>query len=418
MRDRVSIARFLILKPSQETKQRWKKLGTASQIVYNTIWQTWLAEHIKRESGASVTRYMEETLTWHKEDVKARGSKPKCEVKAIDSELSGSIYRAAADATEEMACRPITLLCNQEGGKISTAKGTNSAFPRWMLILAGLGEFPSASRPLPIPFDKSNAKLFIGDDGEWHCKLKVERKKRPGKNAVVVEDDCLLKTRGKNLGNQKSVLEKIASGEYDFCGSNLLTRDGLYYLHVCYRMPPNPRADVDAEKSAVLEAAMEHPWLLSIGERKMRMGGGSGEYIRYLRQRLILERLSRNESYRHASSARKGHGRKRATKNLDVLRKRWQSFVKTTNQQLAADVVARCIELRAGKLLYIQPAKEDGVFVAVTGQIEGRNDATGWDFFQLKTYLERGCEKQGITFSSVKMTQDKEDKDVTADTVD
>ncbi len=417
VRDRVSIARFLILKPTQEMKKRWKKLGIASQIVYNTIWQTWLNEHLKRGSGETVKRYMQDTLNWHNADHATRGPKPKCELKAVDSAISAAIYRAAADATEEMACRPIVLLCNQENGKIVSAKGTNSAFPRWMLILAGLGEFPSASRPLPIPFDKACCKLTKSDDDNWRMFLRLERQKRVGKRAVTIEDECLLKTRGKNLGNQLTVLKKIAAGEYDFCGSNLIQKDGSFYLHVCYRMPPLPKSELDADKQATLTAAECHPWDLAIEDRVMRMGGKIGEYIKSLRRRLILERLSRNESYRHASSARKGHGRRRATENLIVLRKRWQSFVKTTNQQLANDVVLRCVEHRAGRLLYLQPSKEHDVFVSSAGQVPGRNDASGWDFFQLKTLLERGCEKHGIIFNSEKMPQKEEAEEVAASQV-
>ena len=261
--------------------------------------------------------------------------------------------------------------------------------PRWMRILADDGEFPSCSSPQPIPFDKGNSDLIVpSHDGEdFRAWVRIDRIERAGKtNATSTKDEFRLKTRGD--ARKAAILWKIAKGdEYKFAGSDLvyLESKDKWFAHICYQKLKVPTPKLDSHRAAFLRPAKLRPWWLRIDGYHHYMGGRTGGYVAHVRRQLLTDRWERQESCRHASSARKGHGVTGPSDAYPQLKRRWKDFVKTANQQLVHDVIDKCVEEGCGRLVYFQPSgtSRENRFLHLAGKVQGRRDNTSWDWGQV-----------------------------------
>jgi transposase len=162
-------------------------------------------------------------------------------------------------------------------------------------------------------------------------------------------------------------------------------------------MPEVDPPKLNLDKEAILRPGRKGPFLLWHNGRWGYIGG-MGRHVTAARQRLLTSRWSRQENYRHAGSSTKGHGRDRAIMAVDKLSQGWKNFVKTVNHGVTSAVVKRCVQMGVGTLVYLQPVadKRDARFLSYAGKIQGRRDATGWDWFQVSSMLSYKCAEAGI----------------------
>ena len=409
---KISVLKFKVVGAEKVDRDRWKHLANQIKRVTNSIRRIWLLEHTRLGNDFAVRQYMQSVLDWHKADPASRGDKPKCGVKCITPAIQAAIYSYVTGAFIDVNMRPVSLAMNLTAARLKSDPGSKSAFPRWMLILADDGEYPSSSSPQPIPFDDQNCEIIvpIKDGDDFHVKLRIDRIGRPGKKpATSTADHIKIQTKGKNCASQTAHLWKIAEGEYALCGSNLVFREstGEWFVHICYRSPMPEKAQVDPDKTAILRPGKKRPWTFrAAGDRSLYVGGRSGRHVHHVRRQLLTQRWSRQEAYRHAGSARKGHGRKRAMGKVFLLQNRWKDFVKTVNQQVAKEVIDRCVSSQSGRLVYRQPADGSDRFLHTAGKVPGRTDGTGWDWAQVKAMLETKCKEAGIELV-VKKTRER-----------
>ena len=433
----VRVARFLIVGVDgdkaafAEAKQRWSELGFAVQRLTNDFYAHWLRLQIEAGGHKLIRTYVADTLAWHKADPKTRGAKPKCSVKAADNAMQKKLYRLLSDDHPEIHVRCLVLALHKLSQKLAMTPASNSAFPRWIRILDGCGEFPSSSRPLPIPFDTSNGSLLPPADEKrdfWRFQLRVDRIAREGKPATSTIDVLKIKTAGRKLHSLRHILWQIAKGEWKFCGSDLIKREDGWYVHLCYQIPKPEAAALDKAMVAVLRPGRICPVVMRINGHSERLGR-RGKDVAYVRGLLASQRASKSEGFRSASSARKGHGRKRAMEWRGKLTRRWLDFVKTWNGQTAAAAVKTMVREGAGKLICIQPADawRDTRFLANAGKNDRYRDSTGWDWYQMTSLLQRECEEFGVelairkhgerSFSGAKSTKSKARNAVAANQV-
>jgi hypothetical protein len=396
----ISLARFEILGLDKETRLRWKSLADTVKRMTNCFYRTWLVCHTQAGNDIKIREYIAAIGQWHKNG--AKGTKPQCEVKCLTPEITASIRKALANySTVNTRC--LDLAMQLLGRRLTTLKASKSNYPRWIRILADEGEYPNSSSPLPIPFDKKNAELLPPIDNEdFQFKLRIDRLNRPGKMATSTLDTFKLKTRGRQVASQTAILWKIASGEYDFCGSNLVYKEAnnKWFLHICYRQPATTTAALNQDKIAFLHAGLKQPWRLRIAGYKFSVGGPTGQHIAYIRRQLLTSRWGRQENTRYTSSSVRGHGVDRAMKPLHLprLKMRWRDAVKTCNQQMVANVIRLCQEKQCGQLVYFQPAesRRDTRFLHLAGKIPDRHDSTSWDWYQVQNMLSIKCKAAGI----------------------
>lgn len=405
----VRIARFEVRGVDRETRQRWMELSHATRRVLNDMRAMWLAEHYRLGNHLTVRQWRADDTAWAKTP-KAERSPAKrvpCPVECwpkIDGEnLVHRITKQLTAVHPAMNGRCVTLAVDKERKTMNTNKGSNSAYPQWMIALCGDGEFRQNNGPQPIPFDRDNARLEHRD-GKWIIGLRVDRIPREGKTAVSHRDEVQLYTGGRRLQGLRTVLQRIEAGEYSWKGSSLKFRDGKWEVLLAYKMPKPERPELDRAKVARLVFGFSRPvrlWFGGFAHWLQRRGREIG----HIRTSLLVQRWCRQAAYKDAGSGQKGHGRKKWMKKIGKLSRRWRDFTKTWNEQLARDVVNACVDRGYGALVYYQPAGSmaQSRFVATAGKVQGRTDSSAWDYYQLKSLLERRCEEVGIEFSVQKL---------------
>ena len=378
----------------QEERERWNewsRLAEAVQAIANDCYALWQAWHVQRGSDLQIRKWMAAYFAAKN----AKKKTTKCPVHCWPAEFGKQLWRDIDARHGTTHSRVRTLVINKLQKTLTKTGGTNSAWKRWILILSGRGQYPSSSRPLPIPFDCGNGRLQKnGEAGNpWRFELRLDRNPEDGKSELQT---LRLSTGGYKNHGLRTILERIESGDYEFKGSNLLQRDGTWWIELCYTMPPAELADVDSEKTAFVTPAVRRPldlWLGGRPEGLRRSGRDIGQILRGLSSQF----RSRQEHYKRQSSAGKGKGRKRATSAWrDKLGARRKDAKKTYNEQLAAAVIGRCIQERCGRVVFFQPTDKR----KASRFLERCDDWIGWDWHQLKTLLSRRCEELGIEFEN------------------
>jgi hypothetical protein len=415
----VRVASFEITGMTKEQRQRWRDISDACRDVVNCIWQTWLIWHVENRSREKIVDYLARLREWH-EAKDGRRSKPTCDVSAVNAECMKRIYRAVVESFPQIASRPLTLLIASTTGKIKHMKSATGQLSGWMSILLYRQSLPSTTKRNPIPFDVRNARFEPPppDDAaaHWTLHVRVDRFMVPSKNgklkAASTEDALQLWSKGRRVAGQVAILKKVACGEFKFRGSSVVYDESSrkWFVRVCYSSPRDPVPGLDANKVAFLRPAVmgaknrdgrewSHPFNLRISGRR-RAPGGDGACIASVRRQVFGERLARQNGYRFATRANKGHGRARALKPIWHLERRWKDFVKSFNYAVASDVVKQCVASGTGKLVYFQPggSVRDTRFLSMAGKRPGQHDSSAWDYFQIGSRLQTLCGDVGIEF--------------------
>jgi len=387
-----------------EIKTRLRAVATEIQQVVNDMMAHWLRLHYEAGNHHKIREWMAADTAWVKTPKAERepATRAPCPVKPLDAAMSRAIYAAMREDHPGLGTKPVGLAMQKQQKRLIGAKASKSAYPRWMRILAGYGEYPSSANPLPIPFFKTNARLIVPKEGEpWQLEVRLEQS---ATSKGLVAHRVTLFTGGRKLQSLRNGLWKIAAREWKFCASDLVQRDGRWYAHICYQFPAVEKPQLDAGRVAILSAGRDKPIRLRIDGRTLPMWR-RGNDIRYLRKSLTMQRTSRNEAYRSATSARKGHGKKRAHQWREKLLRRWQDFVKTWNGQLAADIAKQLRASGVGRLIYCQPAEQrrDGRFLSRAGKTASRKESTLWDWHGLGAQLGRVLQENGIKVETRKM---------------
>lgn len=418
----VRVARFEIgdiQGDSREVMSRWLELSHRIQQITNEYWKQWLLWHESNGSFAVVRDWYNATLAWHKADSAERGEKPKLSVKPIPSECSKHIYKVLTERYSDIHSRPLTLAVNSIGGLVRSRKAARGSLPGWAAIILSHEALPSSTRMLPIPFDKQNcppSDWIAGENGEPIVRLRLDRQapKKGKKVGTSTVDEFAVRTRTKKALNQRAILERVQSGEYDFKGSSIQydSKKRKWYLLLCYQTPAKAHSALNPDLEAHLYAEDTHPWVLVVGDREIWINGTGGA-VAAVRRQVMSQRASRQNNYHNAGSANKGHGRNRAMGPVFRLSRRWKDFVKTFNHTASAKVVQICLEHGIGTVVYHQPEGDFGSsrFLATAGKQKWVKDSSEWDWFQVGVMLKYKCSDHGL---AVVVEKDKGDDEVAA----
>lgn len=378
-----------------DTTNRWHEVSRQCQGVANLFWEAWVAWHYSHDSYRKMKDWLEK---------RANGSKAKCPVDTMPKELAREIYRRATERYPGLSANLVSLVLQRVQKTMTARKAAKGSLPGATAILLNQESHPSYTRPFPILFDRANTMTAFEDPaergGNWHLRMRFWRTQIDGKS-VRVEDRMELWCKGKKVQSQVRILERIASAEYKFCGSQLIYSRGKrkWFAKLCYEMPRPEKLPLDAGKVAVLSAGADCPLVLEMPDGDTKRPMGAGHHVIPVRRKLLKQRWNRRANYRNAGSASKGHGRERAGAGPQwKLQQRWKDFVKHNNRIAARAVIDWCVAAGVGAVEYWQPDGEFGAtrFLHNAGKVDGRNDSTGWDWFQLRTFLEQAAAKVGI----------------------
>ncbi|HUW62538.1 MAG TPA: hypothetical protein VMZ06_16145 [Candidatus Bathyarchaeia archaeon] len=407
-----------------EVTGRWHRIAKQLQQLTNHWWEIWLVWHAGNESAAKIRAWLD-----HREKIKqehvddAKGCKAAlkkfgfCPVPFWPPDLAkgrNGTYQTLSRAYPELTKGVIVLAMNRLFKTLKSRKAASGPLPGWVAIVLRNEAVPSFTNPMPIPFDVANTGTdFIPPverTGNWRVLLSLSRTEDERGRGHSKPDTVELYCQGRKVAGEAAKLKHLASGEWAFKGSYLVysRKRRKWFLQLAYDQPAGAKPELDAARVAVLRAGDEWPWELALPDDGLRHPGGRGSYIAPKRKSLLLQRWNRRANYRNAGHANKGHGRTRAGAGPQWrLQQAWKDFTKRVNHAISREVVDACVCNGCGTLRYEQPVGEFGQtrFLHNAGKVEGREDSTGWPWFQLKTFLEQKCHRAGITL--VVVTADK-----------
>ena len=402
---KVRVATLEISGLTKDDRARWLELSDSSRDIVNRIWKSVVLYHEGRDSWKEIAEYI---------DRRKNGEKPKWPMEPIPKKLSTEISADISARYPHVHARTATLLMNIVCNKIKNTKAAKGSLSAWAAILLDRQQIPSTIHGVPIPFDDQSSSLeppAIGEEkASWKLNLRLSRIPPTGKqqNGTSVLDSVKLWSRGRKAASRVAILKRIASGEYKFCGSQVIYKESnrKWFAAICYRAPIAPPKNLDNKRVAFLRPARLRVdsdwtpgWRLRTPEQN-RYPGGNCFYVGRIRQRIISERKSRLACYRNAGSSNKGHGRKRAMKPIWRLQNRWKDFVKTANYTAAKEAVTACVEKNCGKLVFFQPNEKLKTTRTLNriGQREDYETSSGWDYYQIGKRLSDLCQDEGIEF--------------------
>lgn len=338
-------------------------------------------------------------------EVKKEEFKPTLDVQAVPTELQNSLYYAVRDRFPKMYARVWVLILQAVLSGIKTRKAANGSLSGWMAILLDREAVPQCTRPIPIRVDCANAQLMMPQEvgGNLRFQMRISRLPTDGKPGVGVVDEVELKSTGraarKHSGGKVAIAYRILGGHYKFCGSSILwdRMKNKWYVLISYRIPKmQPDYKPVPGKTLIIRPGYKRPWLARVNGRSFSIGG-TGKHVEMMRQRVRGQRLGRQAMYRYAGSANKGHGRNRAIQAFQVLSRSWKDFVKSANHFITAQVVKIALAEECERVVYFQPdgAFKESRFLNTAGKIDDR-DSSGWDWYQVQTFLSYKCEDAGL----------------------
>lgn len=390
-----------------ERKQAYFELSVACQRMLNRLWQIWLCHHANAGSADKLRRHFVEYRQWQR--TKA-GTKPAWPCKCIEPPLNksadaNSLYRLISKEFPEVNVRTRGLLTNSWQSLLSSRKAASGALPGWVSILFANESIPSFTRPQPIPFDKQNAKLELGEDGTVFAVVRIDRDIVSGKSTV---DRLALMLNKRKARNARVVVERVLSGEYAWKGSDIVYDRGKWYAAISYEIPAeSQKKPLDKNKIMYVRPGRYKPWRVAVSGSRSFSYGGYGDHVTIARKRIEGERASRMSGYKWAGSTRKGRGRSRAESVWTKLSDRWKDFVKRYNREMANKIVRLAIEKGCGRVVYLQPTGKIKDSRALTRMGATDRSRTSWDYFQMGHLLASKCEQLGVEFGKAKKTQEK-----------
>lgn len=413
LRDAVRTAKFEIVRAISEDGEhykRWDAMVEAMQEAKNLAHQLWLNWHLEHGTADRVRAANETWKAWHNEPEATRGPRPERDgIEAVPPELRKLIEKALQARFPEVHTRTWTVFMQSWQLDLSTRKSAKGSLPGWKSVLLCRQAIPSFTRRQPIPFDSGNcpgkeiASYLVAPDealNEYRLRVRFTRLPVPGKQkADSLLDEIVLKTKHRKAAGQLAILKRLLSGEYKFCGSNLVwdERNRKWFVHLCFKMPVPERQVGDG--FAVLRPGRRSCWRLLIGNRVLDRFGGPGNDVAYQRHNITSQRRSRQEYYRKCQPATgKGHGRKRAEKHWQHLQQLWVNFCTTRNHLTTKEVVSLCLRFGVGTLTYIQPEGRFGESrrLASAGKSEELRENSSWTWHQVATQLGYKCKDAGV----------------------
>lgn len=415
---------------SKDKDEHWRQFNELRDIMVqvqeltNFFFDMWRAWHFTHNSAAKIRQFQQawkeyrefgdgipKEKKWvsrrakqgeHVMQVKGvtKKDKPKLDLFPVDGGLVKGIYAEAVRQWPRLHTRVVTLAINRLVQLVKSGKSAVGAWPKWHSQLLFREAIPTFTKPCPICFDDHNCKIEPPPPGERKESFKLHvsfaREDVGKKNKQSVTYRCVVRDQGKKMVGRKQTLAKISSGEYDFAGSQLFLKDNKLFAAVAYKMQKPDR--VVGTGVAILRPSRTSPLKMRAGGREVRIGG-DGRIVGVIRKQLMAQRWSRQESYRRCStSARKGHGFKRAMQKVVSLSNRWRDFVKTANRNYAVEACKRAVFSGCGVLLFVRPDK-DSRFLSQAGRFDGR-DLSSWDWFGMEKILADKCVEFGLEFVS------------------
>jgi IS605 OrfB family transposase len=196
---------------------------------------------------------------------------------------------------------------------------------------------------------------------------------------------------GRDRSNNKVIVDRILSGQYKGCDSNVSVKDNKIFLNLSFSFTPEKNETVDPNLCLGIDMGINRPISIARSDDKYISQIELGESI--VGARLQFQKR-RRELSRGLKFANGGRGRNEKMKKLDSIRNKEHNYIETINHKLSKSVIDICKKENIGKI-----RMED-----LTGITKESNEyfLKSWSYYQIESMIKYKAEESGIQIEYVK----------------
>ncbi|MDP4210466.1 MAG: hypothetical protein Q8928_16775 [Bacteroidota bacterium] len=332
-------------------------------------WQTLVFKASNLVSSHLFIQAQAKELIYLQEDVKFRLTNRKLDEKGmLNTSFFNSTYKLISQKfKKELPSAIITCLNHNIFSTFSKEKAQYSNGER---------SLRSYKSTIPVPF--TSESLYD---------LKYNRGSRNFTFTLFKSQEYQIPLRtflGRDLSNNKFILEKCLTNEYKLCNSSYLIKENKIYLLLTIKIPPQ-KHDLNYDTTAYVSLSFLAPIIVKINDKSFNIGDTES----FLYKRLAIQQgLKRRQQLMKFNNG--GKGREKKTLAIKQFRQKEKQFIDNFTHKLSYDLVNFCISNKIGKL----ELKEvnQNIEEAYNYPIVIRN----WSFGSLLDKIEYKCKMKGI----------------------
>ena len=196
---------------------------------------------------------------------------------------------------------------------------------------------------------------------------------------------------GKDKSNNKVIVDRVISGEYNLCDSSIQVKDNDFYFLLTYKQPDTIIDNITEPKTMGIDIGINRPVSFYIeNEKHQPQQIIIGEKIQHDRMRFYKQRRSLQQSLKFSKG---GHGRTRKLQAMNNLSEKEKNWSQTINHTITRELIKIAIDYKVTTI-----KMED-----LTGITTNSNDyfLKSWAYYQLQSYIEYKAKELGINIEWV-----------------
>ncbi len=241
--------------------------------------------------------------------------------------------------------------------------------------------------------------FYHGYDSPGELSYALEKEQNPDvhiKFANGITFDLILGNPHRSA-ELRSVIERIFSGEYKVCDSQLgLEDDRKIILYLTVDMPAKEREELDPNTVVGVNLGLSCSAACALNNNAYAREY-IGNYDAFVRQRMKMQK-ERRSVQAALKDSKGGHGRKKKLHHLDQLSANERNFAKTYNHTISRRVVDFAVKNHAK---YINLENLKGFSKQDRSGFVLRN----WSYYELQTMIEYKAAREGIEVRYVAPTK-------------
>ena len=274
-----------------------------------------------------------------------------------DTSIENSTYRLISEQFPDMPSSIRSALNRKVVKKFNTD---------YKDVLKGQRSVSTYRYGMPIPFNLNDS-----------MQVKVEEvDKKEAYTFTFLKDVKFILAFGRDRSNNRAIVDRIMSGEYKFCDSEIKVDGGKMFLMLTVRFKRDAQS-LDYDKIAATNLGMNCPIFVTTNTGLKQRIGSKEEFLQV---RLQMQRRYR-KLQEDLVNAKGGHGRTRKMKALERLKLAETNFATTYNHKLSHHLIKFCVDNGIGTL-----KMEDllGAGETMNKEFVLRN----WSYHQLQGFAE------------------------------
>jgi IS605 OrfB family transposase len=195
---------------------------------------------------------------------------------------------------------------------------------------------------------------------------------------------------GRDRSNNKSIVDKVLSGDYKGCDSCITIDGNKMFLNLSFKFEPSKIVVMDENLTLGIDMGINRPISIARSDNKFASQIEIGESI--IGTRLQFQKR-RKELSRALRFTKGGRGRNEKMKKLDSIKNKEHNYVETMNHKLSKMVIDYCKENNIGKI-----KMED-----LTGITKDSTEyfLKSWSYYQIESMIKYKAVEAGITIEYV-----------------